>query len=100
MNHLKISILLNVLLLSLFACSWGAPKPRVVRDEKDKLYRACEEGDVTGVPLGRFCSRRCVKKDNKKNCTEWKITEKNLCEADGFSFVKNGSFVLIPEQYL
>jgi hypothetical protein len=98
--NLKVSILLNVVFMCILACSFGSPKPRIVRDEKDKLYRACEDSDVQGVSLGRFCSRRCVKKDDKKNCTEWKVTEKNFCEADGFNFVKNGSFVLIPEQYL
>lgn len=103
-SWLRLSVLVNLLLMSLIACSMGSPRPKIVRDEKDKLYRPCEAfeipGEVSGREIGRFCSRRCVKKDDKKNCTEWKITEKNYCEADGFNFVKNGSFVLIPEQYL
>ena len=97
---LKYSVLFNFIFLLALACSMGSPKVRIIRDEKDKLYRACEEYQVPGgQALGRFCSQRCLKKE-KNQCKEWKTTVKNYCEADGYSFVKNGSFVLIPEQYL
>ena len=101
---LQISILFNLILFSLFACSWGSPRPNVVRDDKDSLWRPCESFEITGTEsgreTGRLCSRRCVKKDNKKKCTEWMIATKNFCEPEGFQFYKNGSFVFIPEQYL
>ncbi len=98
---MKLSILLNILLISLLACSMGSPKVRVVRDEKDKLYRLCESSEVTdGGPVGRLCSRACVKKDASKKCSEWKTTVKNFSEEKDFLFFRNGSFVFIPEQYL
>jgi hypothetical protein len=98
---IRLSILLNVLLLSLLACSMGSPRPRVVRDEKDKLYRPCEASEVPGDPTGRLCSRTCIKKESSKSaCKEWKTTVKNFSDAKDFEFFRNGSFVFIPEQYL
>ena len=97
---MRISILLNVIFLCILACSMGSPKPRVIRDERDKLYRPCEDSEVVGSSVGRLCSRTCAKKDNKKKCEEWKVTVKNMNEEKDFLFFRNGSFVFIPEQYL
>jgi hypothetical protein len=106
-HPLRLSVLLNLIFLCMLACSMGSPRPKVVRDEKDKLYRACESSeapadvaDKGSWSIGRLCSRTCTKKDNKKKCSEWKVTVKDMRSETDFNFIKNGSFVCIPEQYL
>ncbi len=96
---LKLSMMINFVFLMLLACSWGAPKVRVVRDEKDKLYRPCEDSETIGSSVGKLCSRTCPIKE-KSHCKEWKTTVKVFSEEKDFLFFRNGSFVFIPEQYL
>lgn len=100
--RLKLSLALNFVFFLILACSMGSRKP-VVRDEREKLYRACEDIEIqalNGVQVvGRLCSRTCLRTKNKR-CEEWKTTVKNFCEARDFSFFRDGSFVMIPQSSL
>lgn len=96
-----VSICTFILLCSLAACAMGSKRPSIERKDEDRLWRACQNFEVTdgSSPIGKMCSRTCLKRKGN-NCQKWKQSVKNFCEPVDFEFYRAGSFVFIDEDNL
>jgi len=89
-------ILLIAMCLSLNACAMGGKSYRPPeRKHQDKLFRPCQDFEVSGDPTGKLCNRTCPKK--KCKASEFKVIVKDFRDPETFKWFRAGSFIMIDE---